>query len=334
MARSHKPVAGSRAYWPRKRARRIYPRLGNPSPTASPGPAGFAGYKAGMTRVVYVDNTKGSATEGQEIVRAATVLECPSLVVCAIRTCMRTPYGLKNLHTIWAGNLSKDLDRRLKIPHKTDPASEIKPVDEQAGKLSDVRLIVHTTPRKTAMGKKKPEVFEVRLGGDDVAAKWQYAKDNLGKEIRASDVLKEGDWIDVRAVTTGQGWMGPVRRFGVKVRPRKHEQKRRHGGVLGARGVARVLPGKIAMAGQHGFQTRTEYNKRVLKIGSGDLSPEGGWVGYGLVRGDYLVVEGSVPGPRKRLVMLRKGLRWPKHKKEASEVKHVFLESQQGKYST
>ena len=156
MAKSHKPVAGSRAYWPRKRARRMYPRLGNPSPTASAGPAGFAGYKAGMTRVVYVDNTKGSATEGQEIVRAATVLECPSLVVCAIKTYMRTPYGLKNLHTIWAENLSKDLDRRLKIPHKTDPASRIKFVDEQAGKLSDVRLIVHTTPRKTAMGKKKP----------------------------------------------------------------------------------------------------------------------------------------------------------------------------------
>jgi large subunit ribosomal protein L3 len=331
MAKSHKPVAGSRAYWPRKRARRIYPRMGNPSPTASKGPAGFAGYKAGMTRVAYVDNTKGSATEGHEIVRAATVLECPSLVACAIKTYRKTPYGMRNLHTIWAGNLNKDLDRRLKIPKKAGPESRIRLVDGQAGKLSDVRIVVHTSPRKTAMGKKKPELFELQLGGNDAAAKWQWAKENLGKEIRAGDVLREGDWIDVRAVTTGQGWTGPVRRFGVKVRPRKHEKKRRHGGVLGARGVARVLPGKIAMAGQHGFQARTEYNKRVLRIGSDGLNPEGGWVGYGLARGDYLIVEGSVPGPRKRLVMIRRGLRWPKHKKEASEVKKVFLESQQGK---
>lgn len=330
MSRTHKPRAGSRAYWPRKRAKRIYPRMGNPSPTASPGPAGFAGYKAGMTRVTYTDNTKDSATEGQDIVRAATVLECPNLVVCAIKTYSRNPYGLRNMHTIWAENLSKDLDRRLKIPKKVSNASMIKDVDSQAGKLSDIRVIVHTMPRKTALGKKKPEVFELQLGGDDVSTKWQYAREHLGKEIRAGDVLKEGDWIDVKAVTQGQGWMGPVKRFGVKVRPRKHEKKRRHGGVLGTRGVARVLPGKIAMAGQHGFQTRTEYNKRVLKMGADGLSPGGGWLGYGEARADYVIIEGSVPGPKKRLIMIRKGLRWPRHKKEASELKHVFLDSQQG----
>jgi large subunit ribosomal protein L3 len=330
MAKSHKPRAGSRAFWPRKRAKRIYPRMGSPSPTAGKGISGFAGYKAGMTRVVYVDNTKGSATEGQEIVRPATVLECPSLVVCAIKTYMKTPYGLRNLHTIWSQNLNKDLDRRFKVPKKTDPQTRIKEIDSQIEKLSDVRVIVHTTPRKTGLEKKKPEVFEVQIGGD-VPERWDFAKENLGKEVKASDVLKEGDWIDVKAVTQGQGWMGPVKRFGVKVRPRKHEKKRRHGGVIGARGVARVLPGKIAMAGQHGFQTRTEYNKRVLKIGSDGLTPKGGWLSYGEVRADYMIVEGSVPGPRKRLVLIRKGIRWPKHRKDASEVKEVFLDSLQGK---
>lgn len=330
MASGHKPRAGSRAFWPRKRAKRIYPRMGNPSPTASAGMAGFAAYKAGMTRVTYVDNIKGSATEGQDIVKAATVLECPNLVVCGIKTYSRTPYGLKNLHTVWAENLNKDLDRKFKIPAKVSNASLIKRVDEQAEKLADIRLIVHTVPRKTAMNKKKPDMFEVQLGGEDVQTRWQHAKESLGKEVRASDFLKEGDWIDVRAVTTGQGWMGPVKRFGVKIRPRKHEKKRRHGGVIGARGVARVLPGKIAMPGQHGYQTRTEYNKRILKIGTDGITPSGGWVKYGEVRGDYMIVEGSVPGPKKRLIMIRKGIRWPEHRKEAPEVKHVFLDSQQG----
>jgi large subunit ribosomal protein L3 len=330
MARSHKPVAGSRAYWPRKRARRIFPRMGNLSPTSSAGVAGFAGYKAGMIRVVYVNNTKGSATEGQEIVKACTVLECPSLVVAGIKTYIKTPYGMKTFNMIWSQNLNKDLDRRLKIPKKTDPQPGIKKVEEQVDKLSDVRVIVHTTPRKTGLGKKKPEVFEIQLGGDQPSEKWAYAKGHLGKEINARDMLKEGDWIDVRAVTRGQGWMGPVKRFGVKVRPRKHEKKRRHGGVIGARGVARVLPAKIAMPGQHGYQTRTEYNKRVLKIGSDGLNPTGGWLKYGEIKADYMIIEGSVPGPKKRLVMIRKGLRWPERKKEASEVKHVFMDSQQG----
>jgi large subunit ribosomal protein L3 len=330
MAKSHKPKAGSRAFWPRKRAKRIYPRMGNPSPRASAGIAGFAGYKAGMTRVTYVDNTKGSATEGQEIVRPVTVLECPSLVVCGIRTYLKTPYGLKNKHTVWAENLNKDLDRRFKIPKKVSNAARIKEIDGQAGKLADVRIIVHTSPRKTAMEKKKPEVFEVKIGGSGIEEKWQYAKERLGKEIRAVDVLKEGDWIDVSAVTIGHGWTGPVRRYGVKIRPRKHEKKRRHGGVLGVVGVGRVLPGKIPTAGQHGFQTRTEFNKRVLRIGSDGLTPKGGWLSYGEVRADYMIVEGSVPGPKKRLVMIRKGIRWPEHKKEASEVRKVFLDSQQG----
>jgi len=330
MAKGHKPVEGSRAYWPRKRARRIYPRMGNPSHTASAGVAGFAGYKAGMTRVVYVDNTKGSANEGQEIVKACTVLECPNLAVAGIKAYISTPYGMRTLGTVWSQNLSKDLDRRFKIKRKSDPQEGIKSIEEQAEKLSDVRIIVHTMPRKTGIGKKKPEAFEVSIGGTHPSEKWAYAREHLGKEIAAKDVLKEGDWIDVRAVTTGQGWTGPVKRFGVKVRPRKHEKKRRHGGVIGARGVARVIPAKIAMAGQHGYQTRTEYNKRVLRIGSDGLNPDGGWLKYGEVKSDYMIIEGSVPGPKKRLVMIRKGLRWPKHRKEASQIRHVFMESQQG----
>jgi large subunit ribosomal protein L3 len=331
MAKIHKPRAGSRAYWPRKRAKRIYPRMGNPSLTALPVAAGFAGYKAGMTRIVYVDNTKGSATEGQEIVKAATVLECPNIMVCAIKTYIRTPYGLRNMHTIWTENVNRDLERRAKIPKKFDTQSKIRQIDEQAGKFSDIRIVVHTNPGKASFAKKTPEMLELQIGGNDVVTKWQYAKEKLGKEIRADEILKEGDWIDVKAVTKGQGWMGPVKRFGVKIRPRKHEKKRRHGGVIGARGVARVLPGKIAMPGQHGFQTRTEYNKRVLKIGNEGISPRGGWLKYGEIKSDYMIIEGSVPGPKKRLILIRKGIRWPKHKKESSEVKHVFLDSQQGK---
>ncbi len=331
MAKTHKPRSGSRAYWPKKRAKRIYPRLGNPSLRASRGMAGFAGYKAGMTRVIYVDNTKGSATEGMEIVKPATVLECPSLVVCGIRTYRKTPYGKRNLHTIWAQNLNKDLDRAFKIPKKADPSVKIKELDSQADKFDDIRLVVHTTPRRTALQKKTPEVFEIQVGGKEASEKWDYAKEQLGKEVRAADIIKEGDWLDVKSVSKGQGWMGPVKRFGVKIRPRKHEKKRRHGGVLGDRGRARVLPGKIAQPGQLGFQTRTEYNKRVLKLGNDGLTPKGGWLAYGEVRADYMIIEGSIPGPRKRLILLRKGVRWPEHRKDASEVKHVFLESLQGK---
>ena len=120
------------------------------------------------------------------------------------------------------------------------------------------------------------------------------------------------------------------KRFGIKVRGRKHDKKQRHVGVLGPRNVARVLPGKIPYAGQLGFQTRTEYNKKILQLGSGGLNPKGGWLSYGPVKGDFIVLKGSVPGPRKRLIILERPARPPKSGREPVEIKEIVLESQQG----
>ncbi len=331
MAKHNKPVAGSRAYWPKKRARRMYPGVSTRSVKSDAAvPLAFAGYKAGMTRLSVLDQKKDSVTEGEELVKPVTVLDCPSLKVCAIRIYGREEDtdGLRSIKTIWAEKLSKDLDRRFKVPKKTDPAKGMKDIDGQIGKMADVRLLVHTQPRESGIGKKKPDVFELGLGGD-VQKRWEYAKEKLGGEIRASDSFKDGEWVDASAVDKGKGFQGPVKRFGITIRPRKHEKKRRHTGVLGARNVARVLPGKLAMAGQLGFQTRTEFNKRVMRIGSDGINPKGGWINYGPVKGDYILLSGSVPGPRKRLIMLRKGLR--ARKTEPLEIKGVFLESQQGK---
>ncbi len=328
MAKHNKPVAGSRAYWPKKRAKRMYPRVNTRTLKIEESiPLAFAGYKAGMTRLIFVNQRKDSATEGEEIVKPATVLDCPSLRVCAIQVYRKSEGGLKVIETIWGEKLSKDIDRKVKVPEKIDPKNKIQSLGDQIEKMDDVRLLVHTQPRESGIGKKKPELFEISLGGD-IQKKWEYAKGKLGGEIRVSDVFKNGEWVDVSAVDKGKGYQGPVKRFGITIRPRKHEKKRRHTGVIGVRNVARVLPGKIAMAGQLGFQTRTEFNKIVMKIGSDGINPKGGWLNYGLVKGDYLLLSGSVPGPKKRLVVIRRGLR--SRKMEPVEIKEVFLESQQG----
>jgi large subunit ribosomal protein L3 len=324
MAKGHKPVAGSRAYWPKKRAKRIYPRLKAVS-SDQVMPLGFAGYKAGMTQIVYTDTRKGSPTEGREVTRSATVLDCPSLVVVGIRTYKKTHNGLKTLHTVWSEKPSKDLERKAKI-HKKQDQAKISDIESQVEKIDDIRLLVHSKPRESGLGKKRPEVFEIPIGGEP-SKKWEYAKGKLGQELKASEVFSEGEYLDPSAVSKGKGYQGPVKRFGIKVRPRKHEKKRRHTGVLGVRNVARVLPGKIAMAGQLGFQSRTEYNKRILKLASGELNPSGGWINYGMIKGDYMIVEGSIPGPKKRFVILRKGIR--SKKTDPVEVKTVILSSQQ-----
>lgn len=335
MAKGHKPVSGSRGFWPRKRAKRIYPKF-KISPEImekyeKPLPLGFAAYKAGMTRVIYVNMDKNSSTYGQEIVAPATVFDAPPLTCIGIKIYKKTVDGLKDIATIWAEKLSKDLKRKVKVPEKIETkksVDEIEKIIMKSPEEYDIRIVVQTNPRNSGIGKKRPEVFEIPLGGN-IKDKWETTKQRLGSEILAKDVFREYEFVDVSAVTKGKGFQGPVKRFGVKIRPRKHEKKRRHVGNIGAVTPGRVLPGKIAMPGQMGFQTRTEFNKRVLIIGNGGINPKGDWLNYGKIKGDYIVLEGSVPGSKKRLVFLRKAIRPPAKEKKV-EIKKLILDSLQG----
>jgi large subunit ribosomal protein L3 len=187
--------------------------------------------------------------------------------------------------------------------------------------ISKVSLVCHTNSNF----KKKPEVFEIGLGGN-FQEQMNYAKEIIGKDIKVSDTVKEGDLVDVIAVTTGQGFQGPMRRFGVKGHPRRAQQMERHVGSLGQN-----VPGKVRwnvpQGGQLGFQTRTEFNKKILKIMDG-FKMKGGLINYGDVAGDCVLIEGSVPGPKKRLIRLRVPVR-PK-KTFPEEVNYISTESKQG----
>ncbi len=326
MSKTHKPVKGSRAFWPKKRAKRIYPSVKSVPETKGEKtvPLAFAGYKAGMTQVSYIDIKKDSPTSGKEKVEAATVLDCPPLMICGIKIYRKGPEGLINEGTVWDENLSKDLQRKLDIPKKPHMKKEL--IGKKLDQLAEVRILVSTQPRGSGLGKKKPEVFEIPLSGD-VEKQWAYALEKLGKEIVPADVFSQGEVIDVKAITKGKGFSGVVKRFGVKIRSRKDGGKRRHIGTMGPVTPGRVLPGKIAQAGQLGFQTRTEYNKKILKIEEDGMEPKGGFVNYGKVPKNYILLEGSVPGPKKRLVLLRKAMRWSENP-APTEIKYISLDPQ------
>ena len=81
-----------------------------------------------------------------------------------------------------------------------------------------------------------------------------------------------------------------------------------------------------------GYHQRTEYNKRILKIGidGKEVTPRGGFVNYGEVRGTYVIVDGSLPGPVKRLVRMRCPARPPSKVPEAPpSISYISLESMQ-----
>ena len=81
-----------------------------------------------------------------------------------------------------------------------------------------------------------------------------------------------------------------------------------------------------------GYQQRTEYNKRILKIGSDGaaVTPAGGFIRYGMVTGPYILVHGSIPGPSKRLIRMRPAIRPTATADLMPEVSYVSLQSKQG----
>ncbi|MEM5821168.1 MAG: 50S ribosomal protein L3 [Candidatus Aenigmatarchaeota archaeon] len=315
MVKDSKPLAGSRAFWPRKRAKRIYPVIKTYPQYDKAIPLAFAGYKAGMVHVIELRKRKVLKKEiEEEYFVPATVIEVPPLKVIGIRLYELTNKGYKSILDIYAKDedVPKQIKRKI-TTFKSNYDEAIKKLEVVKSKVKKVRIIVCTQPWLAGIRKKKPEVFEIEIGGK-VEDALNYALSVLGKEIRASEIFKEGQFVDVIAVTKGKGTAGPVKRFGVKEQRHKATQRVRHVGSLGSQGVGRVLPGKIPMQGQLGYQRRTEHNKRILKISSNgnEINPKGGFSHYGLVRSDYILIQGSVPGPKKRLVMIRFAIRNPK----------------------
>lgn len=296
MPRTRAPRKGSMQVWPRKRAKRQYARVRtwHHSTRKEALPLGFAGYKAGMTQVVIEDNYSNSITKGQNIVIPVTMIECPPIKVAGVSFYTQNPYGLQQSSSFMLPQ-NKDLERKLPLHKKAQKIEDIK-----LDGVVDVRLLVYTQP-KEAVGKKMPELFEIGLGGS-VKDKFEYAKQIIGKEIKVQDVLKEGQQVDIHAITKGKGYQGPVKRFGIAIRHHKAEKTKRGPGSLGP-WHGRTME-RVAHAGQMGYHQRMDLNKQIIKIEeqASKYNPLGGLVRYGLLTNTLLILRGSIPGPKKRLI--------------------------------
>ena len=333
IPKTKRPTRGSMGFYPRKRARRIYPRIKNWPRSDEAKPLGFAGYKAGMTHALIVDANPNTKTKGQIISRPVTILDCPSLFIFGFLTLSSHVKGKKTENLVLAEKFEKNLKRKIKLPKDSNRERQPKAVNlsEKLEKIknpkediSEVRLICHTKPGH----KKKPDVFEIALGGK-VKEQLEYAKTMLGKELKISDIFKEGDYIDVCAVTKGKGFQGPVKRFGVTIQGRKCEHEHRKIAPKGQKEPGKVRH-TVPQGGQLGFFSRTEFNKRIIKITkSEEVVPKGGILRYGFVKGDAVLIDGSVPGPSKRLIRLRAPMRDIKTKYPV-DVKYISTGSKQG----
>ncbi len=112
----------------------------------------------------------------------------------------------------------------------------------------------------------------------------------IGSEIKA-DIFAEGDKIDATAKSKGKGFAGGIKRYGMRSGPKTHGSKyHNHAGSNGsATTPGRVFKGK-KMPGHMGAVRVTVQNLEIVKI---DLD------------NNVILVKGSVPGPKKSLIMLK-----------------------------
>lgn len=357
MSKKHKPHSGSKAYYPKVRAKKETPSFSTFNRRDEKSIAGkalnFIGYKAGMMQVMGTDKHERAVSYGQEVAIAGTVVECPALKVFGVRAYGKQSgggtYGLKVLGDVYAEKIEKDLLKKIKgfkkKKKKSKNAAE-KEGKEQGGnkkekaektlafsgfadleaakeKIVDVRLLVHTQPRAAGVRKKRPDICEISIGGT-AEEQIAFAKGKLGAELRVDEVFETGGFADVKGVDKGHGFSGVIKRAGVKT-GRPKAKKYRVVGSIGPWNPSTVM-WTVARPGQLGYQNRTELNKRVLVVGNNvsTVNPASGFKNYGNVKSDFMVVAGSVPGPAKRAIAMRLPMReTPAERFNIADVKSV-----------
>ncbi|KAL8276258.1 hypothetical protein RQP46_011332 [Phenoliferia psychrophenolica] len=336
------PRHGSLGFLPRKRAARhrgkakSFPKDDAKKPVHL---TAFLGYKAGMTHIVRDLERPGSKMHKREVVEAVTVIETPPMVVVGVVGYVETPRGLRSLTTVWAEHLSDEVKRRFyknwykskkkaftkyaKKHAETGPKSSIARELERISKYCTVvRVLAHTQIRKTGLEQKKAHLMEVQVNGGSIADKVEFAKAHFEKTVDISSVFEENENIDIIGVTAGHGFEGVTHRWGTKKLPRKTHKGLRKVACIGAWHPSKVMY-SVARAGQNGYHHRTELNKKVYRLGKAGaensattefdttvktITPMGGFVRYGIIKNDFVVIKGTCPGVKKRVVTLRKSL--------------------------
>jgi large subunit ribosomal protein L3 len=285
-----------------------------------------------MTYGLAIDNRQGSLNFGKEIVIPMTVLESPPMLACALRAYTKTYEGLQTFGEAWMEKPPKDFERVISVPEKFPTEDALKKVESNLDKIVDLRMVLATQPRLAKRSKKKPDLIEVKIGGGVIKERFEYAKKLLGTEVKLADFIKEGQALDTIGITKGKGIQGPVKRWGIRRKFHKARKTVRQVGSIGAWTPHYVMY-SVPRAGQMGFHQRTEYNKLVIKVGNdgSEVTPKGGFLRYGVINSDYIMVKGSVPGTTNRLIVMRLASRPPPEARvPAPKIEYLNLASPQG----
>merc|ERR1712023_399267 len=219
---------------------------------------------------------------------------------------------------------------------------------------SILRVLCHTQISKLNFRQKKAHICEIQVNGGSMADKIAFAEGLFEKPVAIDSVFEQNEMIDAIAITKGKGYEGVVTRWGVTKLPRKTHKGLRKVACIGSWHPSRVKF-TVARAGQNGYHHRTELNKKIYRIGKaarpasddknkevGEFNPNasteadltvkaitplGGFPHYGEVNEDYIMLKGSVPGVKKRVVTLRKSCVKQVSRTATEEIELKFIDT-------
>jgi large subunit ribosomal protein L3e len=310
-----------------------------------------------MTHVVRGVDRPGAKMHKGEVVDAVSILETPPMVVVGVVGYVATPRGLRTLTTVFAEHLSEEYKRRCyknwykckkkaftkyaKKHTENNGESITQELDRIVKYCSVVRVITHSQIKKVNLRIKKAHVMEVQINGGDVKAKVDFAKSLFEKEVTVDSVFAKDELVDIMGVTKGHGFEGVTTRWGVTRLPRKTHRGLRKVACIGSWHPARVSD-TVPRAGQNGYFHRTELNKKIYRIGKkGDgascqteadlteksITPMGGFVRYGEVREDWVMIKGAVVGVKKRPLIMRRSLQKHSSRKHLEKIDLKFIDT-------
>ena len=310
--RHSQPRRGSLAYFPRGRAKSMEARIRTWPEISSEEPKllAHAGFKAGCVQIVSIDDREKIPNFGKQLVNLGTVLVTPPILVLGIRGYSKDPNGHHAEFDVYYEEIPKEITKHLSLKNKE---GAIEKAEKILPKIKEIFAIVAILPHTISLEQKKPYIFEVAVKGGDIQKQFAFVKNLLGKEVKIDQVFETGAGVDVAAITKGKGWEGVITRWGVKRKQHKSRKSVREVGSLGPISPQNVMY-TVPRAGQRGFHQRTEYTKRIMIMGNtenGDykINPSGGYKHFGFVKGDYIILKGSVPGTYRRLIKLRSQIR-------------------------
>ncbi len=308
---------GSLEFWPHRRAKRQLPRIRHWPKVDETRFLGLLAIKAGMNHIMLIDDSN-SPSKGTEVFKPVTILEYPKTYVYGIRLYKKDYTYKEPKIEIYSNELIQKLKLKLKNKHNLE---EIK---KNMKDFIDARALLISDLSSTGSHNKKLYRYEVAVGGKDISEKIAFIEKWLGKEIKISDIIEEGIYLDAFSISKGKGWQGPIKRYGVAKQPRKATNKVRHVGTLGPITPHDVLY-TVPQAGHMGYNYRADLNKRVLMIGNdpNKINVKGGFTNYGKIKNEFIVLEGSIPGAPKRIVRLRYALR--ANKKAINKPKITYI---------